>query len=125
MSNDFPTTNPTISPPFWELSPGDIARTAVDSLVEDFSQQKFRVGFAVAMLTSALLARSGMRFLPTLVIGVTAGSTAEHLYGMAEDIHAAICPAPVQMPWFHGVVGCLGHRPDEYTQDCPDATGKV
>jgi hypothetical protein len=56
-------------------------------LVEDMSQPAARAGFGASLLTSALLARARMGFIPTIAIAVMIGVSVEHLYAMAEDIH--------------------------------------
>lgn len=113
-----------MSEEFLKLDPGELARGMVDVLIDGFSKPKARVGFGAAMFTSFLCARSHMGFIPSVVLGVIVGSTAENLYGMAEDIHEAICP-PVLV--FHGI-DCPGHTTGLPTESCltvPDATGKV
>lgn len=68
-------------------SAGRVLRGLGAELVEDMSQPAARAGLGASLLTSALLARAHMGFIPTIVIALMVGVSVEHLYGMAEDIH--------------------------------------
>ncbi len=68
-------------------SAGRVLRGMVAELAEDMSQPAARAGLGASLLTSALLARARMGFIPTVVIALMLGVSVEHLYRMAEDIH--------------------------------------
>ncbi len=70
-------------------SAGRALRGIAAELVEDMSQPAARAGFCTSLMVSALLARR-LGFLPTVVIAVMTGVSVEHLYGLAEDIHAKL-----------------------------------
>jgi hypothetical protein len=64
-----------------------IAGEMAASFIDDMSQPAARAGFTASLLTSVLLARARMGFVPSVAIAVMVGVSVEHLYGMAEDIH--------------------------------------
>jgi len=71
------------------IHPGELAHAALDGLMDAMARPEWRAGLAVSVLTAAMLARSGVRFPPTLALALLAGGAAEHAYGMLMDIHAA------------------------------------
>jgi hypothetical protein len=66
---------------------GELAHTAADGIIDAFRRPEFRAGLAVALVTTAFLARGRMRPGPAIAIAMLAGNAAERLYGMAGDIH--------------------------------------
>lgn len=66
-----------------------IAHGAVDRLAEDAGRPEWRAGLTVSMLTVAMLARTGLRAGPAIMIALTAGACAEHAYKMLIDVHKA------------------------------------
>lgn len=68
---------------------GNMLQEMARNTVEDLKQPAARAGFVTSLLTSALLARQ-LGMLPTIVIAVMVGVSVEHLYGMAEEIHAKL-----------------------------------
>lgn len=67
----------------------DIAQEAVISLVDSFRRPSFRAGFGASLLTTALLARAGLRPGLAIFTSLMVGAAVEKLYGMVEDVHAA------------------------------------
>lgn len=71
-------------------SAGRALRDVALAVVEDLSQPAARAGFVSSLLTSMLCSRARLGFLPSVAIAVAVGVSVEHLYGMAEDIHAKL-----------------------------------
>lgn len=95
-------------------SAGHALREIVAQVAEDMAQPAARAGLGASLLTSALLARARMGFVPTIVIALMIGVSVEQLYAMAEDIHAKLAPPQLV---FHGY-GCPGHTTGKPAESC-------
>lgn len=110
---------------------GELARELGAQVLDDFKRPEFRAGFGVAMVTTALLARTRLPGIAVVLMSCMIGAGVEQLYGMALDIHDSVT---ADHPWaklhvHEGNPACWGHAPGDFPLDCPDGrrneTGKI
>lgn len=80
------------------MAAADVLQQAMTDVLGQFRRPSFRAGFGASLLSTALLARAGARPGIAIFTSLMIGAAVEHLYGMAEDIHAKLAgdaPGPV------------------------------
>ena len=69
------------------MSASEVLDDLAAQLADDLCLPEFRAGLIVTAITSALCAHAGIRFIPSLLLSVSAGYGAERAYVVVADMH--------------------------------------